>query len=205
MQPITPKQQRVLEFIQNYIALHNYSPSFEEIRAELDASSVNSAKQFVDQLIEKGYLLRPKEKNQNRFLRLAPASSKEESRRVKLVGSVAAGYPIEAIETRDYIEVPSDFISDHGEYFALRVKGDSMIEDCIMDGDIVVIRREQTAQNGQTVVALIENDATIKRFYKKQTHIELHPANPKYNVIKVEAEAEFKILGVLASVIRKLE
>lgn len=206
---LTPKQQNVLEFIQNFLSTHGYSPSFEEVRGHLGASSVNSAKHFVDQLMEKGYLKRPKEKNQSRFLqptRHTPKiTPKIEYQRVQLAGTVAAGYPIEAIETRNFIDVPPGLLKPQHEYFALRVKGDSMIDDCIMEGDIVIIRKTDFAKNGETVVALLENDATIKRFYRKENRIELHPANANYNVIQVAAQAEFKILGVLASVIRKFE
>jgi repressor LexA len=118
-----------------------------------------------------------------------------------LVGTVAAGKPIEAIETPDSIEVPASMVGP-GENFVLRVKGDSMVGDGILDGDFVVVRKQATADSGQTVVALIRGEATVKRLQRKGQHIELHPANPAMAPIVVEDEESFRIEGVVVGVIR---
>ena len=120
-------------------------------------------------------------------------------------GKVAAGKLTEAVRSPESVQVPRHLLKPGAAYFALTVKGDSMIEDCIMEGDLVVIKRQHSAQNGQTVVALVNDEATIKRYYRRPDKIELHPANPSFDVITVPADKEFKILGVLASVIRRLE
>ncbi len=124
-----------------------------------------------------------------------------------LVGRVAAGYPIEAIATQETLDVPASMIKG-GNNFVLRVNGSSMIEDGILDGDFVVIRKQDSAAQGQTVVALIGNEATIKRYYRRGNKIELHPANPAYEPLIIDSmveSTEFKIEGVLIGVIRRIE
>jgi repressor LexA len=118
-----------------------------------------------------------------------------------LVGTVAAGRPIEAIETADTIEVPPSMVG-RGENFALRVRGDSMVGDGILDGDFVVVRKQASADSGQTVVALIGNEATVKRLVRKDGRIELHPANPAMAPILVENAEELRIEGVVVGVLR---
>jgi repressor LexA len=124
-----------------------------------------------------------------------------------LLGRVAAGRPIEAIQSMETLEVPASMIKG-GDNFVLKVTGDSMIEEGILSGDYVVIRKQVTAQNGQTVVALIGNEATIKKYYRRGGRVELHPANPAYQPLIIESmveNTEFKIEGVLVGVIRRLE
>ncbi len=120
-----------------------------------------------------------------------------------LLGRVAAGCPIEAIETPNEIEVPSSLIR-RGEYFVLQVSGNSMIEDGILDGDFVVVKKQRSAERGQMVVALVDDAATVKRFYPKRNFIELHPANPLYQPIVVKSDQSFQIEGIVSGVIRKL-
>ena len=129
---------------------------------------------------------------------LQPQASEIE---LPLAGTVAAGKPIEAIETPDSIEVPRSMVGS-GENFVLRVQGDSMIGDGILDGDYVVVRKQSAAENGQTVVALIRGEATVKRFYRKGAAIELHPANPAMTPIRVADDESFRIVGVVVGVIR---
>ena len=123
--------------------------------------------------------------------------------RITLAGTVAAGVPIEAIEQMEEIEVPPEMLGT-GETFALRVKGESMIEDAILPGDIVILRKQSTAQNGQIVVALLNHDATIKRYYRKEQHIELHPANATMAPIVVYPHDHFSIEGVMVGLIRHI-
>ncbi len=121
--------------------------------------------------------------------------------RIPLVGVVAAGTPIEPVAQEELIDVPPS-MHRAGETFALRIKGESMIEDGILPGDFVVIRKQQTAQNGQTVVAMVNREATIKTYYRKPQHIELHPANAAMAPLVVTPADEFSIEGVLVGVIR---
>lgn len=120
---------------------------------------------------------------------------------IPMAGLVAAGSPIEPVLQSDLVEVPPSMLRG-GETFALRVKGESMKDDGILPGDLVVVRRQEHARNGQTVVALVNQEATIKTYYKKDTHIELHPANAAMQPIIVTANDQFHIEGILIGVIR---
>ena len=120
---------------------------------------------------------------------------------IPMAGVVAAGLPIEPVTQSEWVEVPSSMMRS-GETFALRVKGESMIEDGILSGDLVVVRKQSTARNGQTVVALVNREATIKTYFKRTRHIELHPANAAMKPFVVTPEDEFTIEGVLVGVIR---
>lgn len=124
--------------------------------------------------------------------------------RVQMAGIVAAGEPIEPIPQSDQVEVPSTMIRS-GETFALRVKGESMREEGILPGDLVIVNKQVTARNGQTVVALLNNEATIKKFYRKGDRIELHPANASMQPILVAPTDEFRIEGMVIGVIRHLK
>ncbi len=123
-----------------------------------------------------------------------------------LVGRVAAGAPIEAIEQQQMVEVPATMLKS-GEHFVLQVCGDSMIEDGILEDDLAIIRKQGSANNGQTVVALIDNAATIKKYFRYTDRVELHPANPAYAPIVVQQNEphDFKIEGILVGVIRNLD
>ncbi len=202
---LTEKEKRVYDFIKGYLEHNQRPPTYHEIQEKFEYSAVSTVQDFIAQLRQKGYIKAPVGANRKRALELVRDFEDSDVEKLPLLGKVAAGYPIEAIETRDYVDVPKSLLRSGVEYFALTVKGDSMIEDCIMDGDYVVIKRQQLAENGDTVVAIVDNEATIKRYYQRKGYVELHPANPKYNVIYVPPHADFKILGVLASVIRRLD
>lgn len=206
---LTPKEQKVFHFIKAYAEKHGYAPTYAEIQEKFHYKAIASVQQFVSQLTEKGYLKAPLGESKKRALEVCDqdrnARDSSELVSLPLEGLVAAGKFTEAVQNREYIDIPRSLLKNPDDYFALKVKGDSMIDECIMDGDYVVIRRQHHASNGQTVVALFENDATIKKYYRKNERIELHPANPRYEIIKVKQSSEFKILGVLASVIRRLE
>lgn len=202
---LTPKEQKVLSFIKSYSEKHGYAPTYAEIQEKFHYSAVGSVQQFIKQLVAKGHLRVPLGDSKKRAIEVVEVGDSSDLMAIPLEGQVAAGRLTEAVRQSEALEVPRSFLKTGHEYFALRVKGDSMIEDCILDGDLVVIRRQPTASNGQTVVALVDDEATIKRYYKRRDHIELHPANPQFDVIQVKSNKEFKILGVLASVIRKLE
>ena len=196
----TKRQKEVLDFIQDYKKQHGYAPSLEEIKKYLKLSSVSTAHYHVKKLKELG-LLR-KGKHQPR----AMATSKEpELIRVPIVGIITAGQPIEAIEVEDdFVTVQKTSpISPSDTYYALRVKGDSMIDEGIFDGDIVIIKKQSSAENGQTVVAIInDNEATLKKLYRLKDRFKLVPANqsmlPFYR-------KEVEIRGVVVKIIRNLE
>lgn len=208
---LTKNEQKILKFIENFYAKKGYVPSYSEIQEKFGFKAKSSVQQYIEQLTAKGYLVERLDKNRKLPIQLTSVNVKNSFKEpegivsIPLEGKVAAGRLTEAVNHREYIDIPQDLIKPQADYFALRVKGDSMIGDCIMDGDTVIIRRQHSAHNGQTVVALVGEEATIKRYYKKRDKVELHPANPTYEVIEVGASADFKILGILSSVIRKLE
>lgn len=200
--PLTPAQKRFLEFLENYQRKHGYAPSQREIAKALGFSSVGTVQRYKAKLEELGAL---ESSGNSRGLRALGKESVVDAIRLPLVGRVAAGYPIEAIEQQEELEVPASMIHRRGEHFVLTVDGESMIGDGILSGDQVVIRRETGPQNGQTVVALVNNEATIKRFYRKSGSVELHPANPNFPVIHVPPDADFRIEGVLVAVLRTFD
>ena len=204
--PLTEKEERVYEFLTEYYEAKHRPPTYAEIRDHFGYKNNSSVQDFITQLRMKGYIKVPIGANKKRAIEIVSQKRISDVELVPLEGSVAAGVLTEAVNNRDYVEIPRNLLKSGVEYFALKVKGDSMIEDCIMDGDLVVIRRQSHAENGQTVVALVDqSEATIKRYYKRKGHIELVPANANYNVIHIAPETEIKILGVLASVIRRFE
>src|SRR3989338_4860196 len=196
---LTKRQKQALDFIKKYIGQHDYAPSLEEIKKHLRLSSVSTAHFHVKSLQSMGYL--QKEKNQPRAL--APKKNLQ-SIEISILGTIAAGQPIEAIEVPDETIVLSrNEIGRFGKYYALRVAGNSMIDEGIFDGDIVVIKKQETADNGQTVVAIIdENEATLKKLYKERGRIRLQPANPDlFPIYRKEVE----IRGIVVKIIRDLE
>lgn len=194
MKPLSKKQQACLDYIKEVIDERGIAPTVREIESALGYSSPSSAQYIISQLLDKGYIER--DPNMKRTIRLAGYDTK--SQRVPLVGTVTAGQPILAIESiEEYLPVP---IKSKGKnLFALRVKGDSMINAAILDGDIVVVEQVPTAKNGDIVVALIGDEATVKRFYKENGHFRLQPENDSYEPIIVD---EVAILGKVYMVIR---
>ena len=158
MSPLTPKQKLVLDFIRSHIRDEGYAPSQREIAEAFGFRSLGTVQNYLVRLEKEGFLTR--EWNARRGLRVSHTTDRGYD--LPLAGTVAAGKPIEAIETPDTIEVPRS-MAGKGENFVLRVKGDSMIEDGILDGDFVIVRKQETAHNGQTVVALMDGEATGKR------------------------------------------
>ncbi|MBN2721102.1 MAG: transcriptional repressor LexA [Proteobacteria bacterium] len=196
MSPLTPKQKRFLDFIIEHTEREGYAPSQPEIARALGFRSLGTVQNYLVRLEREGLL--EKDWNARRGIRVrAPEGY---GCRLPLAGLVSAGRPIEAIETSDTVEVPPSMAGEG--HFALRVKGDSMIGDGILDGDLVVVHRQEAAQNGQTVVALIGSEATVKRLYLKGSRIELHPSNPAMEPIIIEDSETFRILGVVVGVIR---
>lgn len=196
---VTKKQALVLDFIKEYSTKYNYAPSLEEIRCRFKLASVSTAHYYLKKLEEAGQL--KKEFNQPRAI---STIDKKQTIEISIVGAIAAGKPIEAIEVPDEtITITKDEIGKSGKHYALRVQGNSMIEEGIFDGDIVVIRKQETAENGQTVVAIIdENEATLKKLYKEKGKFRLQPANPTLFPIYRE---EVEVRGIVVKIIRNLE
>jgi len=196
---ITKKQKRVFDFVKKYRTKHDYAPTLLEIKRKFKLASVSTAHYYIRKLKEAGQL--NKEHNQPRAV-----STVEEKQTIEIpiVGTIAAGQPIEAIEIPDEtITITKDEISKSGKHYALRVQGNSMIEEGIFDGDIVVIRKQEVAENGQTVVAIIDdNEATLKKLYRERGRFRLQPANPTlFPMYRDEVE----VRGVVVKIIRNLE
>ena len=195
---LTEKQKEFLRYISGYIDEWGQSPSFDEICSHFGFSSYNTVTTYLKILEKKGYIRLPGKKNLKRAIKvISPVETKRLE--LPLLGKVAAGRPIEAIEDRNAIEVPPSMIRS-GDHFVLVVEGDSMVDDGILDGDYVVVRRQATAENGETVVALVENEATVKRYYRSGGKVELRPANETMRSFwfrKGALRIEGKVVGVL--------
>jgi len=198
---LTDKQKDFLAYISRYMESWGTAPSFDEIRGHFGFGSYNTVTTYLKILERKGYIRLPKQKNRKRAIELI---SPVETRRFEfpLLGRVAAGRPIEAIEDRRVVEVPPS-MAGSGECFVLQVAGDSMEEDGILDGDFVVVRRQPVAQNGDIVVALINNEATVKRYYRGKRDIELRPAHAGMESIRIK-KGDLRIEGKVVGVMRYL-
>jgi repressor LexA len=194
---LTPAQERVYRFVRGYIDQHGYAPSYEEIRSNLEFQSLNAVFKHLKQIEERGYLRIPW-KNKKRALELVPLQTGSES--IPFLGVVAAGTPIETVEVAESIEVPENFLGN-GSNFALRVKGDSMIDEGIRDGDILIITKQPNAEDGQSVVALVNGESTVKKFYHHGDEIELRPANESMKPIRVATD-EVEVVGVVMGLLR---
>ena len=198
---LTRRQREVLDVIRRFIDEHRYSPSLEEIGQELGLSSVATVHKHVSHLVEKGFVRRSW--NQNRSIELNDAEDETGVIALPLSGSIAAGYPLEAVTDDETIRVPSDMVRDRHSSYVLRVQGQSMIDEQIRDGDFVVVERRDTARDGETVVALIdEAEATLKQLFRERDRVRLQPANVTMAPIYVDAE-RLRIQGVVVGVIRK--
>lgn len=196
MEHLTPRQKEILDFVENYIAIHDYAPSYREIAENFHLSSIATVSDHLDNLKDKGYLT--KDYNEARSLQLTPRWD-DRTFEIPLIGTIAAGSPIEAIRTNETIDIPRDMMGK--SVFALKVRGDSMIDDGIFDGDYIIIEQTESPRNGEIVVALLDNEnATLKRFYREKDHIRLQPANSNYGPIRVK---KVIVQGRVKGVIRK--
>lgn len=187
------KMQAVLEFINEYNAEYGYAPTVREICAELNIKSTASAYYYLEKLKDEGWL--SKSPNKNR----AVSFKKNASVNIPLIGTVTAGQPIFAYENyEDYYSFPAGSFRG-SELFMLSVQGESMIDAGIYNGDKIVVRKQQTAENGDIVVALLDDSATVKRFYKRDGHFVLHPENETMQDIIV---SEVAILGIVIGLVR---
>jgi repressor LexA len=201
---LTPRQLDVLVAIRNYRHLHGYAPTMQELADQLGTSKVTIF-EHVGALERKGILRRDKHKARSVEI-IADQRLPDENRATKmpLLGNIAAGSPIEAIENREELDLEQLFASRNGVY-VLRVRGDSMIDDHLCDGDYVVIERRETARNGEQVVALLDTgEATLKRFYREGNKIRLQPANASMEPRIVDAD-RCRVQGVVIGVLRSYQ
>jgi len=195
---ITKRQKQALDFITDYQKRKGYSPSLEEICKKLKIASVSTAHFHVSKLRDLGYL--SKEENKPRSIATV---GRETMIKIPLLGTIAAGEPIEAIQQNEFIAISKNRIPPSSEVYALRVVGNSMIDENINDGDVILVKNQSTAENGQKVVALIDNqEATLKKFYRERGHIRLQPANKNFEPIILDKGTPISIQGIVLDVIR---
>ncbi|MBP5467264.1 MAG: transcriptional repressor LexA [Clostridia bacterium] len=196
MKKINEKTDRVFKFIVDYIDKNGYPPSIREICAKLNIKSTATAYDYIARLKERGLL----EKSPMKKRAITPATKKANFASIPLIGTITAGTPIFAVENLEgYCPLPEDFNGAEGD-FALRVSGESMINAGIYDKDIIIVKKCDTADNGNIVVALIDDSATVKRFYKKDGKIVLHPENDFMSDMIFD---NVQILGIVKGLIRK--
>jgi repressor LexA len=201
---LTPRQRAAYDFVVHFLERHGFAPSYEEIRRHLGLASLNAVAKLVVQLRRRG-ALEPSPANAKRALtpRAARAlrAPREARATIPLLGVVSAGAPLEPVENPEPVEIPAS-LAGPGERYALRVRGDSMIEDGIRDGDLIVVRRAETAQDGETVVAVVDGEATLKRFHRRGPVVELRPANAALRTLTAPAD-RVSIRGVLVGLLRR--
>ncbi|MCK5446580.1 MAG: transcriptional repressor LexA [Gemmatimonadetes bacterium] len=199
---LTRRQKEILDFIEGFLDDRGYSPSFEEIAGFFQYRSLATVHEHLSNLQAKGYIR--KNYNESRSIELARTEMRLAAVDLPLLGTVAAGQPIEAIEQKEAISVPEDMVSGPVAHYVLRVRGDSMIEEQIRDGDYVIVRARDTANNGEMVIALVDGEcATVKKFYAEPDgSVRLQPANPDLDPMYYAAERVI-VQGIVVGVIRK--
>ena len=201
MTTILPKKkQKILQFLKDYIKGHGYAPTLTEIAKEFKLSSLATVHEHLQFLEDNGFIIRDKDQKRGITIpELDKESTKEASILVPVIGLITAGEPIEAIEDRELeLPVPKELVKNKNSYI-LKVKGDSMIESLISDGDLVICEKTEYAKDGDTVVALLEDGtATLKKFFKTKNYIRLQPANKKYKPLYTKnVVIQGKVLGII--------
>jgi len=201
MASMTKKQKQIYDYIAQYITKYGYAPSLTEIRDRVKINTISTIHGYISRLIKAGMLKRVKGVSRSIELVKTKASSMFE---VPLVGTIICGKPIEAIEVPDsVIEIAKDRRFQEGELYALKAKGNSMIGDGIFDGDFLIVKKQEWADDGDTAVAIIDdNEATLKKYYKEKGRIRLQPANPAFSPIY---RKEVEVRGIVVKVIRDLK
>ncbi len=198
---LTKRQQEIYQYLKDHIHSKGYAPSIMEIGKQFNLSSPATVHKHLTHLENKGLIRR--EHNLSRAIEIVEEPASVLSREYLLLGQIVAGKPIEVLENREVVALMPD--ARDKDVFVLRVKGNSMIEDHIKDGDFVIVEKREWAQNGETVVALLDNDkATLKRFYREEGRVRLQPANPDMQPIYIQ-DGDFKIQGVVIGVMRKFK
>ena len=200
--PLTRKQREILDYLQAAITRNGFAPSFEEIAEQFGYQSLATVHEHLINLEKKGYIRR--EYNESRAIEVLPPRGSSGATDIPLLGTVAAGYPIESLMSGEVVPVPDSMLPRRGPNYALRVRGESMVDEQILDGDLVVVNGRESADNGEMVIALVNgSEATVKRFYREPGGwIRLQPANPVMRPLRYQ-ERDVLIQGVVVGVIRK--
>jgi repressor LexA len=196
---VTKRQKQMLDYLRGYIEAHGYAPTLEEIGRHFELGSLATVHKHLTNLERKGRIRRLA--NHSRALELVDDAPVGRAVAVPLLGTVAAGTPIEAVELPETVTLPEELLG-RGETFALRVRGDSMVGEGILDGDLVVVEARPDAENGATVVALVRGEATVKKLYRERGRVQLVPANEKLAPIVARA-ADVEIRGIVIAVLRR--
>ncbi len=200
MLPLTKRQREILDYLNEFIQRNGYAPSLEEIGRRFSLSSLATVHKHLTNLQEKGFIKRAW--NRSRSVEVVPTRMGSRSLELPLLGYVAAGVPIEAVATSETIAVPEDLIGKRDTY-VLRVRGNSMIDEQIRDGDFVIVEDRKTATDGEMVIALLrDSDVTLKKLYRDNGRIRLQPANPDLEPLVVNAD-QVRVQGVVVGVMRK--
>jgi len=200
--PLTKRQKEILDHIDGFIAERGYAPSFEEIAHHFGYSSLATVHEHLSNLERKGYIR--KSYNESRSIELVKPEEGPQAVELPLLGAIAAGLPIEAVGQTESFAVPPDMVRRGRESYVLRVQGDSMIDEQIRDGDYIVVSSQDSADNGQMVVALVDGEAaTVKKLYREPgNRVRLQPANERMDPIVVDAR-QVQVQGIVVGVIRK--
>ena len=197
---LTKKQRQILDYVESFVDNNGYSPSYEEIAQAFDYSSLATVHEHLTNLEQKGFLR--KNYNKSRSLEVVRTDPNSLALEIPLLGTVAAGLPLEVYPEQETVAVPHDMIR-RGNNYVLRVKGESMIDEQIRDGDYIIVNSRQTADNGEMVVALVDGEAaTVKKFYREGGRVRLQPANPTMQPMYYPSE-RVQIQGIVVGVIRK--
>ncbi|MBE3072938.1 MAG: transcriptional repressor LexA [Acidobacteria bacterium] len=200
MLPLTKRQREILDYLSEFIQQHGYAPSLEEIGRRFGLSSLATVHKHLTNLQEKGFIRRAW--NRSRSVELVPTRAGGRTLELPLLGFVAAGVPIEAITTAETIAVPDTLVGKLDTY-VLRVRGDSMIDEQIRDGDFVIVEDRKSAENGEMVIALLGGfEVTLKKFYRENGRVRLQPANPAMQPLIIDAD-RVQVQGVVVGVMRK--
>jgi repressor LexA len=198
---LTRKQKQMWDYLQEYIVANGYAPTLEEIGAHFGLSSLATVHKHLTNLEHKGVIAR--KWNLSRAIELTPPQPVSQAIALPLLGQVAAGVPIEAIEVKDSLSVPAEFVRRPHQTFALQVKGRSMIDEGILDGDFIIVEQQPMAESGETVVAVVDGEATVKKFHRERGgRIRLQPANSEMKPLYVR-EKDLEIRGVVVAIFRK--
>ena len=199
---LTKRQREILDYLSSYTEDNGYAPSFEEIAAQFNYNSLATVHEHLSNLERKSYIKR--KYNESRGIEILPSDIFPKAVHLPMLGLVAAGVPIEAVHHHETIAVPDNFIRRSGNHYVLSVRGNSMIDEHICDGDFVVVNERKSVDNGETVIALIDGtSATVKKFYRERDgRIRLQPANETMQPIYVH-ENDLSIQGVVVGVMRR--
>ena len=200
--PLTRRQREILDYLNEYSGDHGYAPSFDEIAERFDYASLATVHEHLSNLERKGYIKRSY--NESRAIEILPSDVFPKAVELPLLGAVAAGLPLEAQTTGETISVPDSFVRRAGNHYVLKVRGSSMIDAQIADGDFVVVQDKPSADNGEMVIArLADSPATVKRYYRERDgRVRLQPANDQMAPIYVN-ENEVTVRGVVVGVLRR--